>query len=307
MDWHHPAQYRGSPQSYNPTRIHPERKDEYIAFMEQQLKELIDGPNPDVLWFDGQWLDWWKEEEAIEIAHHLRTLKPSLIINNRLGADRSYRGDFDTPEQTIPATGLPGVDWETCMTMNDSWGYRTDDKNWKSTKELVRQLIDSVSKGGNYLLNVGPTAEGEIPPASVERLEGMGKWMAVNGEAIHGATASPFKKLDWGRCTQKPGKLFLHVFDWPRGELKVPGLKNKVKQAYLLADASENAKAQLLEVAQSEDGVTVKLPAKAPDKIASVVVLDIEGPADVAPYGVPQSANGAVMDLKTVSLKPESP
>jgi alpha-L-fucosidase len=107
--------------------------------------------------------------------------------------------------------------------------------------------------------------------------------------------------------TQKPGQLYLHVFNWPRGELNVPGLKNKVKQAYLLADASENAKAQLLEVAQSEDGVTVKLPAKAPDKIASVVVLDIEGPADVAPYGVPQSANGAVMDLKTVSLKPESP
>ena len=110
----------------------------------------------------------------------------------------------------------------------------------------------------------------------------MGKWMAVNDEAIYGATASPFKKLDWGRCTQKPGKLFLHVFNWPKGELKVPGLKNKVKQAYLLADAKQNAKAQLLEVAPSADGVTVKLPEKAPDAIASVVVLEIEGPANVA-------------------------
>jgi alpha-L-fucosidase len=284
MDWHHPAQYRGSPQGYNATKMHPERKAEYIAFMKQQLKELLDGPNPEVLWFDGQWPEWWTEEDAVDVGNYLRTLKPSLIINNRLGSCRTKAkaGDFDTPEQEIPATGLPGVDWETCMTMNDTWGYRTDDKNWKSTKELVRQLIDAASKGGNYLLNVGPTAEGEIPAASVERLQGMGKWLATNGEAIYGAAASPFKKLDWARCTQKPGKLFLHVFDWPRGELKLPGLKNKVDRAYLLADAKENAKAQLLEVTPSADGVTMKLPEKAPDPIASVVVLEIEGPANIA-------------------------
>ena len=148
MDWHHPAQYRGSPQSYNATKIHPERKAEYIAFMKQQLKELLDGVNPEVLWFDGQWPGWWTEEDAVDVAQFLRTLKPSLIINNRLGTgrasaamggfghhDRQYVGDFDTPEQEIPATGLPGVDWETCMTMNDTWGYRSDDMNWKSTKD----------------------------------------------------------------------------------------------------------------------------------------------------------------------------
>jgi alpha-L-fucosidase len=295
MDWHHPAQYRGSPQGYNATKIHPERKAEYVAFMKQQLKELLDGVNPEVLWFDGQWPQWWTETDAVDVANYLRTLKPSLIVNNRLGTgrtsaemggfgkhDKPYVGDFDTPEQDIPATGLAGVDWETCMTMNGSWGYRTDDTNWKSTEQLVRQLIDAVSKGGNYLLNVGPTAEGEIPAASVERLQGMGKWMATNGEAIYGATASPFKKLDWGRCTQKPGKLFLHVFDWPRGELKVPGLKNRVKQAYLLADAKENGTVQLLEIKPSAEGVTLKLPEKAPDAIASVVVLEIEGAVNVA-------------------------
>ena len=282
MDWHHPAQYRGSPQGYNPTKIHPERKAEYVAYMKQQLKELIDEVNPEVLWFDGQWLDWWTEADAVDVCKYLKKLKPTLLINNRLGTgrrDKECVGDFDTPEQTIPATGLPGVDWETCMTMNDTWGYRTDDKNWKSTETLIRQLIDSSSKGGNYLLNVGPTAEGEIPPASVERLAAMGKWLATNGESIYGTTASPFAKLDWGRCTQKPGKLYLHVFNWPKGNLVVPGLKNKVQKAYLLSDQEQKP----LPISQNDDGVTVTLPDTAPDPIASVVVLTITGPAEVAP------------------------
>jgi alpha-L-fucosidase len=193
--------------------------------------------------------------------------------------DKEYVGDFDTPEQDIPATGLPGVDWETCMTMNDTWGFRKDDKNWKSNEVLIRQLIDSASKGGNYLLNVGPTAEGEIPAASVERFEAMGKWMAVNGESIYGTTASPLAKLDWGRCTQKPGKLYLHVFDWPKGELAAPGLKSKVEKAYLLFDKEQKP----LTFSQTDDCVTVKLPETAPDPIASVVVLKITGPAEVAP------------------------
>lgn len=290
MDWHHPAQFRANEKGYNPTRIHPERKAEYLAFMQGQFKELLDGPKPDVLWFDGEWLDWWKEEDAVAVSDYLHQLKPSIIINNRLGTgrqgmqglnkgDRQYVGDFGTPEQEIPKTGLPGVDWETCMTMNDTWGFRKDDQNWKSTEQLVRQLIDTASKGGNYLLNVGPTAEGEIPAASVERLEGMGKWMAVNSEAIYGTSASPFPTLDWGRCTQKPGRLYLHVFEWPKGELVIPGLKNQVEKAYLLADPGQKP----LEVTAGNRGVVVKLPEKAPDPVASVVVLTIEGPVELAP------------------------
>ena len=122
-----------------------------------------------------------------------------------------------------------------------------EDVNFKSTKTLLRNLIDIVSKGGNYLLNVGPTAEGVIPEPEVQRLREVGRWMDINGEAIHGAAAGPFKKLAWGRCTQKPGKLFLHVFDWPRGELKLPGFKDKVRRAYLLGSAQEDGKTPLLE------------------------------------------------------------
>jgi alpha-L-fucosidase len=176
------------------------------------------------------------------------------------------------------------------MTMNDTWGYKKDDQNWKSTETLLRNLIDIASKGGNYLLNVGPTAEGEIPEASVERLAAMGKWVQTNGEAIYGTTASPFKRLPWGRATKKPGKLYLHVFDWPKGPLQVPGLKNKVEKAYLLADAGKAA----LPVTQNEDGVLVRVPESAPDKIASVVVLDVVGEPEVTAAATSQAADGSL-------------
>ncbi|NLS94939.1 MAG: alpha-L-fucosidase [Planctomycetaceae bacterium] len=286
MDWHHPAQYRGSDKRYNPTKIHDGRKTEYMDFMKQQLKELLDTCNPEVLWFDGEWPDWYTEPDAREIYNYLRTLKPELIINNRVGkgrkgmeglnkGDQEYVGDFGTPEQQIPATGLAGVDWESCMTMNDTWGFKKDDHKWKSTEMLIRNLIDIASKGGNYLLNVGPTAEGLIPAPSVERLEAIGKWMKVSGESIYGTQASPFAKTPWGRCTQKAlegGKtrLYLHVFDWPAdGKLTVP-VKNKVLGAECLGVGKLDAKA-------ADGSVVIALPEEAPDKIATVIVLDVEG------------------------------
>jgi alpha-L-fucosidase len=286
MDWHHPAQYPRSEKSYNSPNIHPGRKAEYLAYMKQQFKELIDECDPEVLWFDGEWLDWWKEEDAVDVCNYLHKLKPSIIVNNRLGTaragedmgelgkrDKRYVGDFGTPEGEIPASGLPGVDWETCMTFNGSWGFRTDDTNWKSTKVVLHQLIDAASKGGNYLLNVGPTADGEIPQACVDRLEGVGKWMAINGEAVYGTTASPLAKTPaWGRITKKPGKLYLHVFDWPKGKLVVEGLKDRVTEAYLLANPEKTP----LDVSREDGTTTIQLPAEAPDEIASVVVLELK-------------------------------
>jgi len=192
-----------------------------------------------------------------------------------LNKGKEYAGDFGTPEQQIPAKGLPGVDWETCMTMNDTWGYKKNDHNWKSTEDLLRKLVDIASKGGNYLLNVGPTAEGLIPQASVDRLREIGKWMDKNSESIYGTTASPLGKLPWGRCTAKPGKLYLHIFNWPtNGKLEVPGLRNKVKKAYFLADKKRT---KLLVTREDEDRVIITLPLKALDIIDTVVVLKIKG------------------------------
>lgn len=288
MDWHHPAQERGSDKHYNPTKMKPGRKAEYVAFMKQQLKELLDGCNPEVLWFDGEWPDWWTESDAKDLYVYLRQLKPSLIINNRIGKgrkgmeglskdDQQYTGDFGTPEQQIPATGLPGVDWESCMTMNDTWGFKSDDHHWKSAETLVRNIIDTASKGGNYLLNVGPTAEGKIPEPSVERLRAIGKWMAANGEAIYGTQASPFKATPWGRCTRKTlpdGKtrLYLHVFQWPQNnELAIPGLANRVAGAFLLDGGKK------LEVKSHGAEKRIVLPPTMPDKTATVVAVDVEG------------------------------
>ena len=286
MDWHHPSQYVNEPgkdrtAGNGKNQILPDQKPVYIAYMKAQLKELVDKYDPAVLWFDGEWTDWWTEEDGQDLYAYVRGLKPSIIINNRVGKgrkgmeglnrdDREYAGDFGTPEQQIPANGIPGVDWESCMTLNDTWGFKSYDENWKSTETLVRNLIDIASKGGNYLLNVGPTPQGEIPAASVERLAGMGKWMAVNGESIYGTSASPFSaQLPFGRATKKGNRLYVQVFDWPaNGTLTLPSWGGTPTKAWLVATKSD------VPVKTSADGVTLTLPATAPDQIATVIAIE---------------------------------
>lgn len=195
---------------------------------------------------------------------------PQLITNNRLGAGMG--GDLETPEQFIPATGFPGRNWEVCMTMNGNWGYNAYDDRWKSTKELTQKLVDIVSKGGNFLLNVGPNSEGIIPLVCQQNLLEIGEWLQLNGEAIYGTTASPFHFLNWGRATRKGQKIYLHVFDWPKNrQLDVP-IGNKIKRAYLLANPKENL--QILKLNASSQ---INLPVYAPDKMSSVIVIEFDG------------------------------
>jgi len=292
MDWHHP--------DYLPRRGWEKRPaqgasfDRYVEYLKGQVRELLTTYGPiDVMWFDGQWEATWTHERGLDLYRYVRGLQPGIIVNNRvdkgggdfgLTRDASFAGDFGTPEQEVPPTGLPGVDWETCMTMNDNWGYNSHDLNFKSTEQLIRTLVDVASKGGNLLLNVGPTGEGLFPQTSIERLADIGRWMKVNGEAVYGTTASPFPSVSWGRVTQKPlpdgtTRLYLHVFNWPRtGKLAVQGLLSDPVRAFLVSDAARTP----LATSRDADAVVLSVPAAAPDAIDTVIALDIKGRPDVA-------------------------
>jgi alpha-L-fucosidase len=255
-----------------------------------QIKELLDnyGPFPAVLWFDTPTSDM-TPDLAAQIVEVLNQ-HPNLIWNNRLGG--GYQGDTETPEQQIPPQGYPGKDWETCMTINDTWGYKSDDTNFKPTGMLLRNLIDIASKGGNYLLNVGPDATGVIPQPEADRLREIGHWLDVNGEAIYGCGPTPFgpecggfsptqkdakgnpafvEAWDW-RCTTKPGKIFIHLLKWPGATFSLSNVKENITKAYMLADPAKTP----LVVTQNGLDVTVSLPASTPDPIASVLVLKTE-------------------------------
>ena len=253
-----------------------------------QIAEILAAYQPEILWWDTPCE--MTKERAARFAPILAKY-PKLIVNNRL-CD-GIAGDLETPEQFIPATGFPGKNWESCMTMNGTWGYGVNDHNWKSAEVLVRNLIDIASKGGNYLLNVGPTSMGLIPDPSVERLKEVGAWMKTNGEAIYGTTASPFRKLDWGRCTVKKtagkNRIYLHVFDFPEdGILRIPGLASKVDEAWPLRDRRNK-----LKVEYSGNYLNIKVSKMERDKFATVIVLEttdevvvFNGPEINAEYSV---------------------
>ena len=207
-------------------------------------------------------------------------IDPVPVVLNQSDPQEDHLGDHKTFERHIPKQAPPDEFWEVCMPISGSWGYKRSDRDFKSTSRLIRNLADIAGKGGNYLLNVSPTGNGNLLPEAVERLKAIGRWMKTNGESVYGTAASPFGELEWGRCTRKATPdgttLYLHVFDWPEdGKLLVPGLKNEIKQAYLLA-----GKAPLKTHRQDSD-VVVSLPREAPDEINSVVVVEVEGTLDV--------------------------
>ena len=191
MDWHHPDYLPR--RKWETTRSSKNANfDNYITYMKNQLKELLTNYDISILWFDGEWEKTWKHKYAVDLYNYIRTIKPDIIINNRIDVGRQgmagmtktgYLGDFGTPEQEIPEEGLPGIDWESCITMNDHWGYNKNDKNWKSPKDIIKMLVDINSKGGNLLLNVGPKPNGKFPKESIEILKEIGKWNRQNSTA----------------------------------------------------------------------------------------------------------------------------
>lgn len=253
-----------------------------------QIREILNNyGDVAVVWFD---TPTNMTKERAELILPLLKEHPGIIYNNRLGG--GYKGDTETPEQYIPPTGFPGRDWETCMTMNDTWGFKSKDDKWKPTQVLIRNLCDIASKGGNYLLNVGPTAEGEIPAPSVERLKEVAAWMKVNGEAIYDTSASPFRRLSWGRCTVKKGSdrdtLYFHVFDWPKdGKLNVQGLNAKNTKARILGGDKVNAEAK-------NNVVTIDVGSTALNPLATVVALEVDSGWSVENVSLVPAADGSL-------------
>ncbi len=242
-----------------------------------QVKEILTNyGDVAVLWWDTP--TGMTDEYAVKLKELLK-LQPKIITNDRLKRP-NYPGDYRTPEQRIPnLSELDGLDWETCMTMNETWGYKSYANNWKSAETLIRNLVDISSKGGNYLLNVGPKSDGTFPQESVELLKQMGEWMKINGEAIYDTKASPFGLFKWGRCTMKDPKgdtknttLYFSVFDWPKdGKLIIPGLSNTVSSAKLLANGAN------VEANPGPDGLVLNLPEKALDPVATVIKIKLKG------------------------------
>jgi len=313
MDWHHP--------DYLPRRYWEKNRrtkytdfDRYCLYMKNQLKELLTNYGKiGILWFDGEWEKTWNHERGKDLYNYVQKLQPDIIINNRVDVGRAgmmgmtkdtiSAGDYGTPEQEIPATGIPGVDWESCMTMNDHWGYNEEDKNFKSPEELIHNLVDIASKGGNFLLNIGPTSEGLFPRESIERLKEIGSWMKINGEAIYGTKASPFRKLSWGRCTQKfdgkNTKLFLHIFELPKdGKLIISGLENNIKKIYAQADENRNSLSS--EKKDAEVIIDISNMKKIP--YATIVVMEIEGIPVVNESPVIESENNIFTDKITAKI-----
>ncbi|MGN6180706.1 MAG: alpha-L-fucosidase [Mucilaginibacter sp.] len=242
-----------------------------------QVKELLTNyGDVAVLWWD---TPTGMTDEFAEKLSAVLALQPNIITNDRLKRP-NFPGDYKTPEQKIPnLSELDGKDWETCMTMNGTWGYKSYDNKWKTPETLIRNLVDIASKGGNYLLNVGPDAQGEFPQGSIDDLKAIGVWMKVNGESIYATTASPLAPLAWGRCTKKVSGdntiLYLSVFNWPvNGKLLVSGLNNQVVYAKLLA----NGKALKSQI-QGND-LAIDVPENAPDAIASVIKIEVKGNVD---------------------------
>lgn len=248
---------------------------------------------------------WWDSAkyaqsiEGVEMLAEATREQPAIVANGRLGMGR--KGDFNTPEQWIPASGQEGA-WEACMTMNKTWGYRSDDPDWKPAEDLLCKLVDIASKGGNFLLNVGPKSDGTFPQESVDRLRFIGDWMALNSESIYATSSGPFPRLDWGCATAKRGAgsstLYLHVFDWPSdGALSVPGLRNVVTSARLLATD------QMLDVDRNGDDVTILLTPDAPDPTVSVIKLELKGALDVDPRWPTHGDDGAItLDMDWVAV-----
>ncbi len=297
IDWNHPD-YPGYGDRIHPDRGNEAAKDKpidfdrYLDYMHGQVRELLTNYGQiDIMWFDFSYDEMTGEKwRATELVRMIRSIQPDIIIDNRLGGDiraaepEEYAGDFYSPEQIIPPGGIvdaggASIPWEACITLNDNWGYHSGDREYKSAAQVIRTLVECVSKNGNLLLNVGPDAKGEITRESLDVLAEVGEWLRLNGDSIYGCGASELAKPEWGRYTQNGNKLYAHVFDRGIGPVYFAGLKGRIKRARLLRDGTE-LKVELPWMAEQysdiDGGAFITLKgARLPDERDTVIELEL--------------------------------
>jgi len=280
MDWNHSSQ-EVNRTTYYSTMASMTARTNYLTDMKAQLSELVTKYHPAILWFDGDWdgnvtpqtlNDWRNERDGQDLYKYMIGLDSNIIVNERVKRDFGL-GDYAVAENGVPLTPM-NRQWETCNTMNNSWGYNATDLSFKTTDSLIHEMVRVVSRDGNYLLNIGPKGDGTVPDQSASILNSFGNWMDKYSQSIYGTTRSPFSsEPKWGVYTKKDGKLYAHIFWWPtNGLLEVPSLANTINSVYLLNDTSTS-----LTYSDSSGYIRVSIPVNAPDPINSVLVIDMSG------------------------------
>ena len=306
IDWHHPDftvdDLHPQRNVADRTKLNRERKfNRYVDYLHAQVEELLTRFDLEYLWLDfsyppgrygfpadidGKGRDDWRSEELLQL---VRKIHPRILVNDRLDLDDGY--DVITPEQYQPSEWLTRdgqrVRWEACQTFSGSWGYHRDEQEWKSVDQLVRMLVDTVSKGGNLLLNVGPTGRGEFDQRALDRLSGIGEWMRLHERSIRGCTASTFSAPTDTRYTQNAERLYLHLFAYPYRHIHLPGLAGKVSYAQFLHDGSQvrmmepdsDVEAGLTTMGSAgPDTITLELPVHQPESPVPVIELFLKDP-----------------------------
>ncbi|MFK5974180.1 MAG: alpha-L-fucosidase [Flavobacteriaceae bacterium] len=291
-DWRHadyPVVYPSDDYTFHDERVikDPEIKkkmDNYIVFIKNQLKELIENYDPAFIWFDGEWEWAWTHEMGMDLYQYVRGLKDDILINNRVDKGREgmsgttksaqFAGDYATPEQEVGKFDNKNT-WETCMTIGEQWAWKANDK-MKSKKECIQTLLQTVGGDGNLLFNVGPMADGRIEQRQIDRLKEMGDWLNINGESVYETHGGPYLPTKRMVSTHKDNKIYLHLFNGENKSITLPFVKGiKIKKAYFL-DGNTS-----VQVDQGRESFTINLPEILPDDIASVIVLELNKQAQI--------------------------